>query len=175
MIPKLKRCPGLYLVGFMGCGKTTVGIRLADELGWEFADLDDEIERKAGMSIREIFTSQGEEAFRRLEHETLKERLARIRRGEPTVLALGGGAFAVPQNYELLADEGVSIWLDCPFEILAGRVAGDPARPLAQDPERFRQLYEQRRQAYARADFRIDTTGKTPEAIVQEILNLPIF
>lgn len=175
MIHKLKRTPAIYLVGFMGCGKTTVGRLLARQLGWLFADLDEDIEALVGLKIREIFAQHGEQEFRRIEHEALRQRILRIQKGEATVLALGGGAFAQPANYELVSENGISIWLDCPLEVLRVRVAGDPERPLAQDPVRFAHLYEERRQAYARADFRVDAGNRAPEQIVSEILQLPIF
>ncbi len=75
MILKLKQTPGIYLVGFMGCGKSTVGSALADELGWSFFDLDQEIEKAAGASVAEIFDQRGESEFRTLETEALKKRV----------------------------------------------------------------------------------------------------
>jgi shikimate kinase len=175
MILKLKRTPGIYLVGFMACGKSTIGRLLADTLGWSFADIDEDIERGARRTISEIFEVEGEETFRRMEQEAIAERVRRIESGQPTVVALGGGAFARPENYELVAANGVSIWLDCPLEILLERIVGDTARPLARDVERFRQLYEARLPAYQRADFRVAVTGKDPLTVVDEILKLPIF
>ncbi len=79
MILKLKRTPAIYLVGFMGCGKSTVGRALADELGWTFVDLDEEIERKQGATIASIFDTRGEAAFREMECDALRERSARYR------------------------------------------------------------------------------------------------
>ncbi len=175
MIVKLKRTPGLYLVGFMGCGKTTVGRRLADELGWRFADLDADIEARAGMRIAEIFDRYGEEEFRRIEHEAIAERVREIERGRPTVAALGGGAFTRDENVELVTEHGVAIWLDCPLEVCRKRVAGTDDRPLARDPERFAELYKARRAAYSRADYRIETGEDPPEEVVRRILELPIF
>lgn len=175
MILKLKRTPGIYLVGFMACGKSTIGRLLAERLGWSFADIDEDIERGARRTISEIFEVEGEETFRRMEQEAIAERVRRIESGQPTVVALGGGAFARPENYELVAANGVSIWLDCPLEILLERIIGDTSRPLARDVERFRQLYEARLPAYQRADFRVTVTGKDPLTVVNEILKLPIF
>src|ERR1700683_3255811 len=74
MLLKLKRTPGLYLVGFMGSGKSAVGRLLADELGWSFADVDDDIEKEQGVSIADIFDTRGEEEFRRLEQEAIRKR-----------------------------------------------------------------------------------------------------
>lgn len=171
----LIRCPGLYLVGFMGCGKTTVGVKLADELGWGFADLDDDIEAGAGQSIPAIFDARGEAEFRRLEHEALASRVRTIRRGQPMVLSLGGGAFAQENNFELLHGNGVSLWLDAPLELIRQRIAGQEHRPLARDPEKFAQLYQARQSAYARADYRIEIGGDDPAEAVGAILGLPLF
>ena len=88
---KLKRTPGLYLVGFMGAGKTTAARLLADEIGWRFADLDEDIEGQQRRSISELFATVGEEEFRRIETEAIHRRIQSIRRGMPTVLGLGGG------------------------------------------------------------------------------------
>lgn len=175
MIVKLARTPGIYLVGFMGSGKSTVGRLLADRLGWNFVDLDEEIEAEQRLKIAEIFEQQGEQRFRQIEHEALRRRVRAIQRGEPTVLALGGGAFAQPDNYALLADNGVTIWLDCPLEILRRRVEQDWNRPLARDPAQFEELYHKRRAGYARADYRIEVCGDDPEAVVEAILRLPVF
>lgn len=175
MILKLKRTPGIYLVGFMGCGKTTVGRMLARRLGWRFSDLDEEIEARAQMTISEIFERFGEEQFRQLEHEALKRRIADIARGVPWVVAVGGGCFAQPRNYQLISDNGVSIWLDAPLEMLRARVAQSSSRPLARDPAKFEELYHARRPFYEKADYRIGIgPGGSAEA-VEEILRLPIF
>ncbi len=175
MILRLKRTPGIYLVGFMGCGKTTVGRALARRLGWRFADLDEDIEASQQMSINEIFDRFGEDEFRRLEHEALKRRVADIARGAPWVLAVGGGCFAQNRNYELISDNGISIWLDAPLDMIRARIAHSSSRPLARDPEKFEELYHARRPAYEKADYRIEVgPGGSPEA-VEKILQLPIF
>ncbi len=175
MILKLKRTPGIYLVGFMGSGKTTIGRRLADELGWSFVDLDADIEAEQGTTIAQIFDTRGEEEFRRIETSAILKRVRMIEKGRPMVVALGGGAFARGGNYELLENNGISVWLDCPFSIVQARVSKESDRPLARDPEKFRELYENRRSAYERADFRIEIEGDDPEPAVESILKLPIF
>jgi shikimate kinase len=175
MILKLKRTPGIYLVGFMGSGKTTIGRRLADELGWSFVDLDADIEAEQGSSIAQIFDTRGEEEFRRIETAAIQGRVRMIEKGRPMVVALGGGAFAQRGNYELLENNGISVWLDCPFSIVQSRVSNGSDRPLARDREKFRELYESRRAAYERADFRIEVAGDDPAPVVQSILKLPIF
>ena len=175
MILKLKRTPGIYLVGFMACGKTTVGRLLTKELGWSFADIDADIETQAGMTITEIFDTRGESDFRKLEAEAIAARVHRIEWGDPTVVAVGGGAFTQPGNYELISANGISIWLDCPLELLQSRVARESTRPLARNPKEFAELYGSRRGSYARADFRIDVTEDDPRPIVETILSFPIF
>lgn len=175
MITALKRTPGLYVVGFMAAGKTTIGKLLADRLGWTFADLDDDIEAGAGTTISAIFEARGEVEFRRLESEALRARVRAVERGCPTVLALGGGAYVQPGNFDLLHEHGVTIWLDCPLATVKSRVAAASHRPLARDPERFEKLYEERRQAYSRADHRIAIESDDPAVAVEAVLALPIF
>lgn len=175
MASKLIRTPGIYLVGFMGCGKTTIGRLLADDLGWRFADLDDDIEAAAAASINEIFERLGEEEFRRLEHAALLRRVRAIQRGEATVLSLGGGAFAQLRNVELIQENGISIWLDCPLDIIRRRIAHQTHRPLAKDPQRFEALYHSRREAYARADFRVEVDSDDPCEVIKHINRLPLF
>jgi len=175
MLLKLKQTPGIYLVGFMGCGKSTVGCCLADELGWSFFDLDQEIEKTAGESVMEIFERHGEAAFRALETEALKKRVQNVRSGRPQVIALGGGAFTVQDNFELAANHGVTVWLDTPLDVIERRIAGETHRPLARDPILLRTLYADRRQAYERADYRIETHDHESGYVVSRILALPLF
>lgn len=175
MILKLKRTPGIYLVGFMGSGKSTVGRLLADELGWSFADLDDDIQAKEKSTIPEIFETNGEAAFRELEAEALHERVRAVQRGRPTVLALGGGTFVNNENYELVENHGVTIWLDCPLDLVKTRVGAAGDRPLARDPAKLEELYHARRDAYARADYRVEVTSGGAAEVVARILALPLF
>src|ERR1700677_1245613 len=111
MILKLKRTPGIYLVGFMGSGKTTVGRALAEELGWWFVDLDEQIEEREHSTIADIFQVRGEAAFRALETTALKERVRSVQSGRPQVISLGGGALVSDENYELVSNHGISVWL----------------------------------------------------------------
>ena len=158
MILRLKRTPGIYLVGFMGSGKSTIGRLLADELGWNFIDLDERIESATSTTIAKLFESRGEAAFREIEHEHLQQVVKSVERGSPTVVSLGGGAFSVEKNFQLLVNNGVTIWLDCPLDVLERRVARHTHRPLARDPEKFRDLHASRRTAYARADYRVEVS-----------------
>jgi shikimate kinase len=175
MILKLKRTPGIYLVGYMGSGKSTIGRRLAEELGWTFADLDEEIESAQGRPISTIFDQDGEPAFRRIEHDALAAHLHRIQAGTPTVLALGGGAFSRPENRELIANNGISIWLHCPVGTLWERVSLATHRPLARDRARFEALYLTRRPDYAMAEYRIEACDSDPLVAVASFLELPLF
>jgi shikimate kinase len=175
MILKLKRTPALFLVGFMGAGKSTVGRALARHLGWRFADLDEDIESHERLPIAALFEQRGEEGFRQAETAALLRRIQDVSRGVPWVVALGGGCFTRPDNVDLIQNHGISVWLDAPLEIVRSRVAGSDARPLARDPQRFQELYELRRGAYALADYRIPVTYSGSSAAVEEILRLPIF
>jgi shikimate kinase len=175
MILKLKRTPGIYLVGFMASGKTTIGRLLAEELGWSFADMDHDIEGAQGASIAQIFDTHGEAEFRAVEKEAVRRRVGEVERGKPMVVALGGGAFNDEASQALLSQNGVTIWLDCSFPRVCARVEGSSHRPLARDPEKFQQLYQQRQAAYSKAEYRIDIDTDDPAAIVDAILKLGIF
>jgi shikimate kinase len=175
MILKLKRTPGLFVVGFMGAGKSTVGRALSRHLGWRFADLDEDIASREQKSISEIFEKLGEAEFRRVEHAALQKRIDDVSRGVPWVIAVGGGCYAQAENLDLIQNHGVTIWLDAPLELLRARVSGSSSRPLAQDPIRFEQLFHARRPAYEKSDYRIAISGGGSDAAVEEILKLPLF
>jgi shikimate kinase len=98
-----------------------------------------------------------------------------IERGRPAVVALGGGAFAIPATRQLLRDNGVTVWLDCPFETVARRVARDPSRPLARDPEQFHALYLARREFYDLADVRIPVAEEDAATVVEALLSHPML
>ncbi|MBC7928711.1 MAG: shikimate kinase [Bryobacteraceae bacterium] len=172
---KLKRTPGIYLVGFMGCGKSTVGRLFAEEIGWRFADLDQDIEGQQKTTITDLFHRFGEEQFRRMETAAIQKRVQAVRRGSPTVLSLGGGAFTREENIELLTENGITVWVDTSFDIMRERVAHQNHRPLARDPQRFRQLYEERLQFYERAEFRIEETNGDSRAALRKLIDLCLF
>ncbi len=175
MTLKLKRTPGLYLVGFMCSGKTSVGRALADELGWCFVDIDAEIEAEQGQPIREIFKERGESEFRDIETATLRQHVTKVESGNPCVFALGGGTFVQSKNWDIIENNGVTVWLDCTLETVLERLGDDIARPLAADRNGLAQLYGDRRPLYARADFRLEVDTDDISAIVHKILHLPIF
>ncbi len=172
MILKLKRAPGIYLVGFMAAGKTTIGRLLAERLGWRFVDLDEAIEAQHRVTIAEIFDARGEAEFRKIESDALAERVRAIERGAATVVALGGGAFAQDANFQMVSDHGVAIWLDCPAETAWRRVAESSHRPLARDQAKFLELHAARRPFYSRADGRVEITSDDPAVAVDAIMSL---
>jgi shikimate kinase len=163
----------VFLVGFMGSGKTTVGRLLAQRLAWKFVDLDALIEQEEGRSIAEIFARGGETAFRRREQEWLRRIVAETPAAGGRVVALGGGTFAQPPNLELLQRvQAVTIWLECPVEELLMRCALVSNRPLFRDEASFRRLYEERLPFYRQAAFTVRTGPGDPSAVVQQILAL---
>lgn len=161
----------VYLTGFMAAGKTAVGRLLARELGYRFVDLDSEIEKRCGESIREVFERQGEVGFRDLEHSALEATAV-----EPgVVVATGGGAMVFERNRDLIRRLGISVWLDPGFETILGRLDEDERRrrPLFEDEEQARALYEQRLDAYQMADLRVEISdADTAEAVVARIAKL---
>jgi len=159
----------VFLVGFMGSGKTTVGRLLADAMNFSFVDLDRSVEVRSGSSIAEIFADSGETEFRRLERRALIEAAAL----ERVVVATGGGAFASEENRDLIAGSGVSVWLNPDFATVLRRISaqGDVERPLFADPEQAAQLFASRRDAYRRSDRRVDVApGEGAGEIVERIL-----
>jgi len=163
----------VFLVGFMGSGKTTVGRLLAQRLAWKFVDLDTLIEEEEGRSIAEIFARGGEAAFRRREQEWLRRIVAEIPTAGGRVVALGGGTFAQQPNLELLQRvQAATIWLECPVEELLMRCALVSNRPLFRDEASFRRLYEERLPFYRQAAFTVRTGAGDPSEVVQQILAL---
>jgi shikimate kinase len=161
----------IYLTGFMGAGKTTVGECLARELGVPFLDLDREVERRSGFTVSEIFERGGEASFRSLERREL-ERTLEI---EEAVIATGGGTVTVPANLQLLRHGGVSVWLNPALGDLFERL-GDPsgpARPLLADRDQATALYEARLPGYRTADLKVDVESvEGPEEVARRILRL---
>jgi shikimate kinase len=153
----------VVLIGFMGCGKTTLGARLAEKLGFAFVDMDDCIVEKAGRSIPDIFAGEGEAGFRRIEAEVLEELLTRDR----MVVATGGGVVTVPENHPRLRALGFVVWLNVPEKVVWSRVSRNRNRPLLRTPnprQTVHQLMEKRLPMYAAAaDLEADTKGLTPD------------
>lgn len=159
----------ILLVGFMGAGKSTVGRELARRRGCPFIDLDARIEAARGKTIREIFASEGEEAFREMESATLRE----LDSVQGAVIATGGGIVQRAANREFLKKVGFVIHLRARFETLLKRMAGSRARPLADTKEgegKLRLLLESRKGFYEEADLIVDTDGLKGTEVVERIL-----
>ncbi len=158
----------VFLVGFMASGKTTVGQELARRLGWDFVDLDAQIESREQQTIAEMFRERGEREFRLVEAAVLRDLTESLERD--TVVALGGGTFAQLRNFELLRPWH-SIFLDTPLDELWRRTREDATkRPLRKDDRaEFESLYWQRRPSYAQATVTVVTSGKDLASLCAEI------
>lgn len=162
----------MVLVGFMGAGKTTVGRHLARRLGWRFVDMDAAIESKLGASVTDIFERYGEGRFRDMEEKTADGLLGESR----VVIASGGGWAARPGRLGRMPDGTASIWLEVHPEEALRRVGHEAGRrPLLEvgDPmTAARSLLEERAEHYARADLRVDTTGRSIDDVIERILEI---
>jgi shikimate kinase len=168
----VRQTRSIILTGFMGTGKSTVGRLLARRLGYAFVDLDDLIEKEAGMPVREIFSSYGEARFRELETRAI-ERLASGALGSPLVVSTGGGAVIREENRALLRSFGSLVCLKASPEEILKRVGNRPERPLLAGPDRedkLHSLLNERRTAYMDCDLEVDTSHLGPEEVVGMIL-----
>ena len=156
----------IYLVGFMGAGKSTLARALGKRLDWKVEDIDTRIERAEHRDIPAIFRDSGEPYFRAREREALLALLPE--RG--TVVATGGGTFADAANRELMLRDGRVIWLDVPLSTVLARVPTDGRRPLASDRQGMEQLYNQRLAAYRQAHLRVDAGRGSVEELVDHVL-----
>jgi shikimate kinase len=157
----------VYLVGFMGAGKTTLARALGARLDWRAEDVDERIEAREHRTIAEVFARNGEPYFRNVERQVILELLP-LRH---VVVATGGGTFADPENRALINRDGLSIWIDVPLASLVERVPSDGRRPLAGDRARFEQLYETRRAAYRQAHFRLDGERNAVGTLVEQVMD----
>lgn len=146
----------IVIVGFMGCGKTTVAEALARRLGCDFIDLDSFITKREGRSPAELIEQDGEDAFRETETRAMSEVLEN---SKARVIALGGGAWTIKANRALVDKHGcLSVWLDTPFELCWERItASGTIRPLAPERQSAEALYNARCSAYGLAKIRIDS------------------
>jgi shikimate kinase len=159
------RADKVYLVGFMGAGKTTVARELARRLDWAIEDIDERIERREHRDIPAIFRQEGEPYFRALE----RAELVALHGQRGVVVATGGGTMADPISRELMLRDGVVVWLDAPIETLLDRAPLDGRRPLAADRIEMERLYTLRLAAYRQAHVRIDAGRGPVQDVVDQI------
>lgn len=161
----------IALTGFMGTGKSTVGRRLARELGLRFFDLDDLIEKEAGLPVKEIFNTHGEGRFRQME-STVIEKLSSGLFGRGIVISTGGGAVVNPVNRKMLKSWGILVCLRASVDEILKRVGGKDDRPLLSGHDKktaVERLLRYREEAYRDSDFTVDTTGLKIEDVVEKI------
>ena len=154
----------LYLVGFMGAGKTSVARALGRRMGWRVEDIDHRIEAREHLRVAEIFARHGEPYFRSVERSVLEDLLPQ----RNVIIATGGGTFVDPDNRAAMLADGAVAWLDVPLERVIERVPADGRRPLASDRTQMEQLYARRGAAYSQAHIRIDASR--PVAEIERIL-----
>jgi shikimate kinase len=162
----------IILIGFMGCGKSTVGRELHHRLGYQLVDMDQLIEQRAGKPITAIFADEGEQAFRDMETAVLTD-LARSRE-QRRIISTGGGVVGRRENRDLLKHMGYVVWLDAPASVIAERTSKNRTRPLlvAEDPgEKIRKLMAEREPLYQEtAHFKLDTAGLDSNELATGIL-----
>ncbi|MGH7765111.1 MAG: shikimate kinase [Candidatus Dormibacteraceae bacterium] len=160
--------PTLTLIGFMGCGKSVVGLLVAQRAGAPFHDLDLMLESESGMSISDVFAIRGEDAFRTMESRLLP---AALQPG--AVVALGGGAPLEEENWRLITERSVTVFVDCEFETIWQRISGTTNRPLAaaRSREELEALLQVRLPRYREAAHRVNG-DRPPEVVASEILQL---
>lgn len=159
----------LYIAGFMGTGKTTIGKRLADELECNWIDLDQYIANKVNQSISDLFSQYGEDYFRNLEEACLEE----VAQTSRTIVTTGGGTVMRERNRQLIRNRGFWVTLTASIDCIWKRIQNDSGRPLLQreDPLAFlEQLLSERSLIYKQCDFEVDTTNKSIDEIVKEII-----
>jgi shikimate kinase len=162
----------IYLVGFMGAGKTTVGRSLASRLGVPFFDLDELVEASEGMSIREIFAEKGEPHFRTREREILRS----TQLVDDGVFATGGGTFTFEENIQFILAHGMSVHLAAPMQTLYRRIDDKAAeRPMFRDEESLRELYLYRARYYKMSDITLDIRDdeSVHEVVERLLMQLP--
>ncbi len=162
----------IYLIGFMGAGKTTVGMDLASRLQIPFFDLDELIEASEEMPIREIFADKGEPHFRKREREVLRS----TQHVEHGVIATGGGTFTFEENIQFILAHGISIYIAAPLNLLMQRIGAKAAeRPMFRDDDSLRELYQYRLRYYKMADMVLDIREDESVAEIAErmIMGLP--
>lgn len=164
----------IILTGFAGTGKTTIGEKLAVQVGFPFVDMDWLIEERQGRTIPRIFAEEGEPWFRRLESDLCRE----IAHWQDHVVATGGGTLVNPANLALLSRHNLVVCLDCALDVVWQRLSQATDRPLLNNPDieqkqaQLYSLYRQRQPAYARIAHHVDTTTRPIEDIVSDIMKI---
>ena len=177
----MKLRTNIFLIGFSGSGKSTIGKLLAKKLHCGFADIDKLIESKSRKTIPDIFKSEGEKTFRKLESAAIKNLFAKNKQAKPRVIALGGGAFQSRATRLLLAENGISVWLKCSISEIYKRLRKHSDRPkltgkkeslsARRQKQTIRKLMFKRKDNYARADVRVITSDKTASRVALEIIS----
>lgn len=158
----------IYLLGFMGAGKSAVGQLLSERLGVAHLDLDREIEQGEGRRIADLFSDRGEVAFRESESRYLRQ----TANTDNVVVALGGGTYVQPENRAWIESRGLSVWLKVSLETSKERVPVDGSRPLFVDEETVRKLFDERRLIYSRARVHISTDGRSPFQVAEDLTGI---
>ena len=177
----MKLKSSIFLIGFSGSGKSTVGKLLAKKLNCSFVDIDKLIESNSRKTIPNIFKTDGEKAFRKLESAAIKNLIAETAKAKPKVIALGGGAFEDRATRLLTTENGISVWLKCSISKIYGRLRKHSDRPkltgkketlsVKRQKQTIRKLLLERKDNYARADVRIITSDKTANLAALEIIS----
>lgn len=161
----------IVLVGLMGCGKSSVGKRLAKEIGVDFVDIDKEIENDEELTVSKIFKKYGEEYFRKAEKDKIDEVLS----SGSKVIATGGGAFMNELTRELIKKKAYSVWIKADIETLLERVSRKDTRPLLRNgnkEEILKDLIDKRYPVYKEADFAVETSNGPHGVVVKKIINV---
>lgn len=161
----------VYLVGFMGSGKSVVGRRMSGKLNCKFIEMDELIEEKEGTDVVDIFSLKGEDYFRVLEKNVLKE----IATQSSCIISCGGGVVIDPENIVIIKKSGIMIWLNADAETIYQRIKSFKHRPLLNVDEpkkKIKELLDQRKSFYAQADYTLNTSGSSIDEVVEGALRI---
>jgi shikimate kinase len=168
-VTRTKGYKNIFLIGFMGAGKSSVGKKLAKRLHMGFSDLDEAIEKGLGVTVSEVFSRWGEGFFRDTESRILRS----LAQKSGQVIATGGGIVLRECNWETMKKWGITVYLRAPIEVLWSRIEGDASRPLlrVEDPlKRAQELFSERVSLYEKADLIVDTENASPDDVAEDII-----